>query len=227
MAKAQEGMTLIEVLVALLLLSMLSVGLFATFRVSQRTYAQLVRNDVAARDVLATQRLLRRFIESAYPATPSVLQPRYGVEGTQADLELTASAPGYNDRGYYRYHLFTEMRSDGLKNLIVQYGYDREGGMLADARHADAAAQEVLLTGIKDMEFSYLPSEESTGAAPDSLWISRWQRRVELPRLIQVEVHFPLNDRRSWPLLFAAPIVTDNARYEFDVVSQTCRGSAS
>lgn len=229
--KSQHGMTLIEVLVALVLLSMLSVGLFSAFRVGQRSYNQLVRNNVAAQDLLATQRLLRHVIESAYPLRTQVLQPHYGMEGDPDELKLTAAAPGNSNSGHYRYRVFTVLRADGLKDLVVAYGVDRNGVMLVNTNGAmNGSSSEVLLSGIQDVVFSYLPSvTESAGIriSPSAEWLTRWQQQAQLPALVKVQVQFAPDDRRRWPVLIAAPKVTDDMQCEFDVVSQSCRGASS
>jgi prepilin-type N-terminal cleavage/methylation domain-containing protein len=62
-----SGMTLLELLVALLLLSVLSVGILTALRTGHRAYTTVLRSARNIADVAVTQRLLRRLIESAYP----------------------------------------------------------------------------------------------------------------------------------------------------------------
>lgn len=224
----QRGMTLVEVLVALTLMGLLSVGIFAVFKTGQRTYQQVMRIDTAAGEVIATQRLLRRIIESTYPFASDLVQPRFGLEGSDQELALTAAAPGFSAMGHYRYHLYTRPGRGGLKDLIVEYGIDRNGVMLTEQRNAtESAREEVLLKGIQSLELKYLSVTEATNAETSGMppdWTGQWRQQSKLPTLVQVEVRFPVTDLRQWPALVAAPYVTANARCEFDVVAQSCRG---
>lgn len=221
----QQGMTLIEALVALVLLSLLSIGLFTSFRYGQRTYAQLSRVDLQTRDVLAAQRLLRNVVESAYPFDSKADPPHFGVEGSGDELNITANSPGYSQLGFYRYRLYTTRRADGLEDLMVDYAIDRSGGPTVDVvAMTSERQQEKLLEKIKGLEFAYLPRvKPNTVQLNDTSWQSTWQQRSN-PGLIKVQVRFPSGDQRQWPELIASPKVTDSASCEFDVVSQACRG---
>jgi prepilin-type N-terminal cleavage/methylation domain-containing protein len=149
--KTQHGMTLIEVMVALVLLSLLSVGLFAAFRAGQRSYVQVVTRNGQARDMLIAQRFLRRIIETAYPFVPNAHQNTFALQGAADDITLTASAPGSDEVGLTRYHVFLTNRTDGLKDLVVQYWIDRNG-LMPDA--ASIPTPEILVEKLRDVEFS-------------------------------------------------------------------------
>lgn len=223
--KLQQGMTLIEVMVALVLLSMLSVGLFASFRVGQRTYAQVVGRNADSREVVSAQRFLRQIIEAAYPFMPNTHQNAFAMQGSTDDLVLSAPAPGYDDIGFTRYHVFVVTRRDGLKDLMVQYGVDRNG---ATSSADSLQPPEVIMEKLRGIELSYSPPAKPGFAATstsDPDWQSEWQQQSKFPLLIRVRILFPANDRRVWTELVAAPRVTDAATCEFDVVSQACRGT--
>lgn len=224
----QRGMTLIEVLVALTLMALLSVGMFATFSSGQRTYMQVVRIESTAIEVVSTHRLLRRIIESSYPFVTDSIPVRFGLEGTVEDLNITAAAPGSSGLGFYRYHVFLQQRQDGLKDLAIEYGIDRDGLMLTNqVGKAVGMYREILLAGVKSMDIKYLSEPKTVNGNPtqlasEEIWISRWQQS-RLPMLVQMVVHFPAGDARHWPVLVAAPVINANVNCEFDVVAQSCR----
>jgi general secretion pathway protein J len=120
-------MTLIEVLVALSLLSMLSVGLISTFRIGQKSYMGVVRADRTYWDVANAQRVLRRALESLYPGS--------AVDGRREALSLTAPmAMAAGGSGFYRYE------------LAVQNG---------DLRVRANSREEVLVANVKTAEWAY------------------------------------------------------------------------
>lgn len=222
----QQGMTLVEVLVALVLLSMLSVGLFASFRYGQRAYMQLAGTDARARDVLTAQRFLRGVIESAYPFANSSELRRFGLEGTESELHITALAPGYSQSGLYRYHIYTKPREDGLRDIMVTYGVDRHGTATDNYSGSKTTEGELLLNGVDNMEFAYLPPTDRSGNGSQrtAIWQESWKGKISNPVLVRMLVNLPKGDRRRWPELIVAPHVTDDAACEFDVILQDCRG---
>lgn len=221
----QHGMTLVEALVALVLLSMLSVGIFATFRVGQRTYTQLVSRSAELRSIFLVQRVLRRLVESAYPFQADASRNRFAVNGLKNEIALTAPEPSQLEGGFSRYRVFAIDRSDGLKDLVVQYGVDRNG-LFGEVN--SVPTQEMLLQKISGIEFAYLPKRnlgsDSDLATPET-WLDTWRDQSDLPALIRIRVQFATTDTRRWIDLIAAPRITDNALCEFDVVAQACRDS--
>ena len=63
----EDGFTLIEVLVALALVSLLSVGLLTTMRVALSIDVRTQRQEQLLQDMVIAQRFLRQAIGSAYP----------------------------------------------------------------------------------------------------------------------------------------------------------------
>jgi general secretion pathway protein J len=64
---------------------------------------------------------------------------------------------------------------------------------------AEAPVRTTLLTGLRDITFSYFPRPGGTGA-----WSETWTDARELPALVAVEVRFPNGDRRRFPPLTVA-----------------------
>ncbi|MEP7246139.1 MAG: type II secretion system protein [Gammaproteobacteria bacterium] len=215
------GMTLIEVLVALALLSFLSAGLITSFSLGQRSYRQILNLDRSYWDVVVAQRFLRGALESVYPFEPASASSRglSGLESSSNQLSFTAPAVLADvARGYRRYTLSVERRSDGLKDLMLTSALDRNGESVGVGGPSGRA--ELLVTRAIDIEWAFREDTES------DVWRTTWGERRP-PALIRVRVEFPRGDSRSWPEMLVAPRVTDDANCEFDVVAQACRESAS
>jgi general secretion pathway protein J len=212
--RAIAGFTLIEMLVALTLLSLLAVGIVTTFRYGQRTYTQIVENRRGGLDVVTAQRFLRPALESAYPFALGTGQTRFGLEGASDSVEFTAMSPQAIGLGHYRYALFLRARPGRDFDLVVHSDVDRHGFV-----NPRAGAEEVLIERVAAVRWSYL---DSAHAATRPEWQTRWAQR-NVPALIRLEVVFPEGDARVWPEFLVATQVTDDAQCEFDVVAQACR----
>ena len=221
-----RGFTLIEMLVALTLISLISVAMVQAFRFSQRSLLQAKRMDNDVRSVAVAQRFLRRVLEEAYPFEPAAGAAARGLQGDGEHLAFTAPAPAADGAiGLLRYTLGLD--KDGAQpNLMVQWQLDRNGdagGTEDQPRSENQPRSEVILAGVKSLEIAYLEPVDprDPGATPE--WRSSWTERQRMPALVRVHVEFDHPDRRRWPDLIVAPRVTDDANCVFDVVSQGCR----
>ncbi len=212
-----SGMTLIELLVALLLLSLLSTGILTAFRVGHRSYAQLVRIDRAEWSTVVTQRFVRQVLESAYPIEPEPGRASFGLEGLVDQLRVTAPATrGIGATGMERYEFQTVTRRDGLLDLRVRARLDRNGGSEANAGSDETEVSETLIERARTVDWSYLDPVAGS-------WVSEWTERRGLPALVRLRIAFPEGDSRRWPDLVAATRITDDANCDWDFVRQDCR----
>lgn len=213
-SRRQQGITLIEVLVALLLLSLLSAGIVSVFRFCERAYWQLTRVDAAQRELVAAQRFLRTVLESAYPFNPPATSPAtMTFAGGPESLTITAPSPlSDGARGHRRYELFLRTQPDSSQKLMVRSSLDRHGAF-------GPAREELLVEKIQSLSWTYL--EDQASAAPR--WLDRWNASPRLPRLVRLHVEFAAKDARVWPDLIVDPRITHAADCEFDIVAQSCR----
>jgi len=223
-------MTLLEMLVALLLLSALTVGILATLRTGHQTYSRIARSGRGISDVALTQALLRQIIESAYPINATTAKNRggFGLEGTHETLMLTAPmSQASGAQGLNRYELSLRPRPDGANDLVLRYGLDRDGTVAGSARASESDTEkEVLLEHVREVKYDYLakPGPDATGSADLSRWAESWHEPT-LPMLVRMTVGFDSGDPRQWPELVVAPRLTDDAQCVFDVISGACRQS--
>lgn len=227
--RLNRGMTLIEAMVALVLLSLLSMGIVTSFRIGERTYRQVTSLETADQDVVTAQHFLRQILESTYPfRQPSGSRVvAFGLEGSATELTVTAPMPqSSGDRGHYRYELVVETDARGSKNLLVRWVLDRNGTLAVSSLSSGGEShEEVLLAGIGSLEWAYLGPDSSASAAfnEERRWFSIWSGNKTPPFLVRLRVTFPDGDRRRWPELLIDTRVTDDSACEFDMVSQTCR----
>jgi general secretion pathway protein J len=219
-----HGFTLIEMLVALALVSLMSLAMYQSFRFSQRALMQVTLVDAAGRDVAVAQRFLRRVIEEAYPfelslgASPDAA--KRGLAGTTRQLEVSAPAvAAEGSKGLYRYHIAFESVPAG--DLVATWGQDRNGVRAQSGERN--ISREVVLSGIQSLSFRYLELIEHPDGQIEPHWRDSWLDKSALPALVRVQIEFAPGDKRRWPDLIVAPRISTDANCVFDVVSQSCR----
>ena len=143
-----SGFSLIEVLVALTLLSLLSVGLVTTFRAGQGAYTRVVTTNDAGWNVVIAQRSVRRLLENAYPFEPAQGEGQaFGLQGNATRLAVSAPIPlAAGGWGHYRYAIALESSAAGRSELVVRSGLDRNGAPRGEL------AEEVLIEGVAGIE---------------------------------------------------------------------------
>lgn len=216
-----RGFTLIEMLVALALVSLMSVAMLEAYRFSQRTLVQTTRIDAAARDIANAQRVIRRLIEQAYPfeviAAGESAAPR-GLSGDGKQVVFSAPASAnLGGVGLYRYTL--ALNQDNA--LEMSWVLDRNGRPATAPE--SGISHEIVLDGVRGLTISYLELVARGNGEIELNWQDEWIDKSTLPASVRVRVEFGQNDRRQWPELIVAPRISADANCVFDVVSQMCR----
>jgi general secretion pathway protein J len=213
----QAGFTLVEALVAITLLSLLTITLTAALRFGLDAWARgAVHSDGLSR-TLAVQGLLRDIVGQAYPyfVSSDPTHPFIDFDGTPQSLTLLAPAPialGITGRSRFR---LSVANSKGLSDLILTSQPE-----LADAPSANQT--KTLLTGTASIAFAYFGGQSRSEAGGG--WSDRWTEQAALPRLVRIQVHFPEGDARLWPDLVIAPRILADVSCVYDEFTKLCRG---
>lgn len=222
--KSNAGMTLIEVLVALAIFSLLAAVLLLSYRIAERSYQTVMRLNQGSWRVVATQRLLRRVLSSAYPVESTPDATSNGIDGTARTLSATGPMPiATSEMGFYRYRFVLQRRSDGYFNFVVQTAID-SGGRRHSPRPKPGPVlhQSVLLARIAGAHWSYLAAENSHAySSSQESWVNSWHDS-NLPLLIRLHISFPPGDARIWPLFIVHPRITNDAQCQFNAIAQIC-----
>lgn len=196
-AAAARGFTLIEIILATLLLSLGLVVAFASLHSAngsvQRADAAAARNE----HLRAVQGFLYRILQSAQPMTlarDASSQQVAWLQGSEQQVRFVAPMPGYMSRGGpYAVTLRIAPSPDGHGNgLFFSYAMLVDGKALASDAKRPA---EQLLDGIAQARFEYRGLNEQAVAGP---WHSTWRRPSQLPLEVRLVLRF--NDAaRPWP----------------------------
>lgn len=205
-----------EVLVALVLLGLLSMALFASVRFGVTAWRRGGERSDQIHTSMLVQDLLRRLIGQAYPL---VLADGSGIgrvdfAGTATSLDFLAPVPlALASGGRARFKLAIERRG-GNSDLIVS---SRPELAAADAP-ADLSRKTLLAT-IEAAEFAYFGATQSQSVPA---WHERWSDELSLPALVRVR--FARSDPRLWPDLTIAPRIAADVGCVYDPLTKLCRG---
>lgn len=184
------GFTLLELLVAVVLLGLVGLTLSGGIRIGVRAWERSADLGQGAERIAAVQAVLRRQLERAYPLSDLRRPDRAIVFAGDAD-RIDFRAPGPQPLGL---------------GALQAASLERQGDRLTLA-WADAAAavhRETLLDGVRSLQIDYYGSRDRQEARA---WRDSWQDAFFLPGLIRIEVAFR-DESRRWPTLVIAPALT-------------------
>ncbi|BAM91978.1 conserved hypothetical protein [Bradyrhizobium oligotrophicum S58] len=209
------GFTLVEVLVALALFSLLAVLLFDNVKFGLQAWRSGSARAEAFQRELAAQDVLRRLIGNLYPMVlgEGAAQHRIDFDGQAESLEFLSDAPAVSGgAGRFRFKLFADRQRDRV-DLVLQ------------ARPELAVPQNpertLLVSNIDRVEFSY--AGRGTGS-DNAAWSNHWQEQTDSPGLIRLRVLMRPGDGRNWPELVIAPRVQADVACVYDALTMRCRG---
>lgn len=193
----QAGFTLLEVIVALVVLGLLLGGLAQGVQFGLRAWSSQTRLIETHGDTDAVDRLLRRMIEEADPGRATVAA---AIQGGADRLSIVTRLPAGS-------------LHPGTQETEANISVDTEHRLLLRWRPYFNAPrlqpvlppqQDVLMVGVERLEITYWGPDPGHPASPRS-WHSGWQG-ADLPELIRIRVLFPDTDARHWPPIIAAPM---------------------
>ncbi|WP_315722114.1 MULTISPECIES: prepilin-type N-terminal cleavage/methylation domain-containing protein [unclassified Bradyrhizobium] len=209
------GFTLVEVLVALALFSLLAVLLFDSVKFGVQAWRSGSARAESFQRELVAQDVLRRLIGNLYPMMlgEGAAQRRIDVDGQAESLEFLSDAPAVSGgAGRFRFKLFADRRRDG-GDLVLQSR--PELAVKPDTERT------LLVSDIDRIELSY--AARATGDASPA-WSTSWKDQSEAPGLIRLRVLMRPGDARHWPELVIAPRVQADVACVYDALTMRCRG---
>lgn len=189
-AREITGFTLLETLVALVVLGFLVVGLTQGVRFGLSAWGTEARIMARHEDLDAVDRTLRSLVRQMDPGTPT--DPRE-VSGTNSRLLFTSRMPAAAGGKIADMVL----SADAAGNLVLEWTPHLHARPIAAPL---PPRSEVLLSGIERVELSYLRSAASGGG-----WVEDWNKR-SLPALVRIRIVPRSGETRRWPDIVTAPV---------------------
>ncbi len=200
------GFTLIEVLIAMTILSLILVLLFSTIFTANRTWAATERK-ISHNDEL---RFIAQFIQKNLSQNTPLLwvdrnERKLLFIGEKDELYFTSGLPSHRGGGGIQAITLTINKLEDKQQLSLFYEYiDPENKPFEDLEKANRV---VLLDNIDRIELSYYGKENSEDSAA---WHERWENDDLLPELISLIV-YPERSEQAWPEMII-PIHVDYVR---------------
>ena len=197
----QGGFTLLELLVAITLLSMLSVMMYGGLQFGARVWERQSEASGTQSEVLTVQDVLRREISQAVTLFYRDRRQQTAVAFAGAERELIFGGPvpeALGEGGRHLIKLYLDQGDIGENLVLAWQPFIAETASLNFEENAET---EVLLDDVAGMAFSYF-GRPNPGAP--ARWSKQWQSRSELPDLVKIEVIFSDDDPRVWPELVTA-----------------------
>jgi len=198
--RKQRGFTLIEILLALVLLALLMTAAYSGFSASNRAVQRGEASINATNKVRVTQQLLRRQIGQAltlaYDQDSGTSAPIL-IEGESEEITFVSALPGYlGQGGAYVQQVALESGDGGGQQLVFRHallnGFDPTESEPWVERPA------ILLEDIDSLTIDYRGLDDA-GKLDD--WSGEWDPRDRLPLLVRIEIDFKESSRLTWPTL--------------------------
>ena len=191
MTERDGGFTLLEVLVALVVLGFLMAGLAGGVHLGMQAWNAQDRAIAVHGDLDAVDRALRGLIEQADPGDPTHAA---GVAGDASRLVLETRLPTASDRA-----VDAALLVDARHRLVLRWTPHRFGRPIGPP---PPPQDTELLDGVHSVQFAYWPRGGPNGKGGGG-WQGAWDS-PDPPALVRVRLLFT-DTARHWPDIVAAP----------------------
>ena len=192
----ERGFTLLEVLVALVVLGFVLAGIAGGVQFGQRAADMQARSIAAHADLGSADRLLRRLVaamDAGSLADPPHLTAGSSALGFTTDLGSAAAALGTGEAD-------VGLVVDAGHRLVLRWQPSLHAIRLLPPPLPQTA---ILLDGVERVEFAYWGHPKGGGDGGGGQWLTRWTER-DIPALVRIRLRFMPEAHRSWPDIIAA-----------------------
>jgi general secretion pathway protein J len=202
-ARGDDGFTLLELLVSLVVFVSLAALVYGIARIGSRSW----ESGMARIDEAESMRIGWVFVQGALSnarAVPSANPDIPGIRflgGTNA-VEFVAELPAYlAGGGLSVLRLQLEPDADAEHERLVLRSAPLGEGAVESHRTADQMREAILAENVAHLAIRYYGSPGDGGG--DLGWYPEWLQQSVLPTLVMIEI--ALEDGQRWPMLIAHP----------------------
>jgi len=202
------GFTLVELLLAITLMSILLGLTYTGLRAATRSAERGEKILAAGGEMRAAHQFLHRQLNQMLPLPFYVEDGRQGIrfvfEGDANHIQFVAPMPGYLGAG-------------GPQVQLLEIGHDNEGGFLQFSNALLQGFEQqrlydrppvILLQNVDSAGFEFLGRDqdgELTG------WVSSWDQQDKLPVAVRLNLEFSGESTLRWPDLVAGVRIDESA----------------
>ncbi|HEY2864991.1 MAG TPA: prepilin-type N-terminal cleavage/methylation domain-containing protein [Casimicrobiaceae bacterium] len=207
MKRRPNGFTLVELMVALLLLALMSSVLYGSLSLSATSWDRGEAKAEQAADMRQTGEFLRQALAAEHPLRlhKAIEQPLY-FAGANDSLAFAGATPGRVGGGIYYFRIGLAPNGDSSRLVLSRAIPDYSALKPPTFDGADAS---VLADGISQLKFSYFGRDPDASDAVDPSWRDHWDDPQILPLLIRMDIKTAQG--ASWPPLVVEPKIAPEA----------------
>ncbi|MGY6215505.1 type II secretion system protein GspJ [Methylolobus aquaticus] len=188
-----NGFTLLEVLIATTLLSIMMVLLMGSLRLGARSWDRGEEQIDQTSQMLVVSSFFRRHLTNAIPWRMMEQQrPEPMFSGSRDAIEYIGLLPAQIKSGLYRFRFFVDRRRDrtGLKLSVRSVDTSGEAEPIEDLE---------VLRDVEEVRFAFL-APRAPGDPP--VWVEEWTDEM-MPTAISIRVR--VRGQEAWPAIVIAP----------------------
>jgi general secretion pathway protein J len=204
---ASKGFTLLEMLVAITIFSLVIVVLYAGYRLGIRSWDSGERTHATVSELRLAGSFIRRHAAQAFPLAISEGSAwRLWFEGQPGRLVFVTAMPAYlGQGGMYEMSLRVEEQEDGAALMVSRRL------LHPDAESGKPGVDDQARPLVEDLESATFDFFGAIGDDGEESWHKSWEGRQRLPRLVRLR----LNSKRAgeWPEMVVR-LPSDAIRYQ-------------
>lgn len=202
-----RGFTLLELVVALLLLALMSALLYGSLSLSANSWDKGEAKAQQASDMRLTEEFLRQALSAQHPLLFHKVadQPLYFL-GASDSLSFAAALPARAGGGMYYFHVALTPAGETSRLTLARLWPDYGATALPEFGDAE---KSVLADDVASLRFAYFGRDPDSNEIVAATWRDRWDDPHILPMLIRMEVK-PAKGA-AWPPLIVEPRLAPEA----------------
>jgi general secretion pathway protein J len=199
---AGAGFTLVELTVALVLLSLIAAITFGSLSFAGRSWDGGENKATQVNEMRQSEEFLRGQLASQFPLrAKKALEFPLRFSGARDEIRYAAALPSRVAEGGVYYFRLAVVR-DGDKSRLVQERVIPDPASTDEPEFRDAG-RSVLAEGISELRISYFGRDAGAADADAPTWRDKWDDKQRLPQLVRIEV-IPAKGA-PWPPLVVEP----------------------
>lgn len=200
-SKSAQGFTLMEVLIAMTLLSIMVVLLFGSLRICAQSWEQGEKKINEVNAIAVVYQFFQSHLATAEPLWDdfSDEEANFSFQGKAQSLEFVSTFPasaGRSGKQLFSIQLQEEDEEKVIKVAITPFFPVAEG-------EEWQKEEEVLIRHVSDFALAYFGRDDESG---QDGWQDQWLEKDVLPRLVKIKIE--LENETFWPEMVIETRVT-------------------
>jgi len=195
------GFTLLEVMLAMTLLSIMVVLLFSSLKIGAESWNKGERKISEVNEKAVVYQFFKRHLSSIRPLWDdfSYNEANFSFQGGRNELQFVSTFPASAGRkGLQLFKVGFDQAERGVIKVILKPFYPTAEGSQWQAEEV------ILLENVEKFDVTYFDKEDGHS---DGAWTDTWQEKDHLPALIKIKI--VLADNSYWPeMIFALKLAT-------------------